>query len=509
MKCTPVFIRLFALLTILVVSFSCNDIVNEPPRNVNFSENTDYTQSADMVLPLIGAYSGFYSRGWETIPLIAVRGDDINPGGLGDQQDFAATDTYQYNKDYWMYNSLWEVNYSDILRGLSAIEEIKLYQEAGADNALANQYIAEVKVLNAYLLFNLSRVFGSVLIPPSADPSDLLATEASSKDEVMQYISDEMAAAAAALPTTHPADRTDLRGGVNRYTALTVQALANLELENYQGVADATGDIINSGVYQLESDFYELFKTQGKLNRENILELQYSDYGTGAGESSFHLYAFYGPQNWTPAVEGANSGWGFFEPSMKFIKFMLDRGEQVRLETSVLFTNRGIAQIQEDPAYADLPDFVSNTTRDGDVINDYARALFASGKMYLPSNELTPGRNGYGNNKNYTCLRYAEVLLMHAEALTRGANSSAMTADAAVNLVRQRAGLSDLSGVTADQVMEEKFAELATEWGSRYYDMVRLRNFSELSYDGRNFTEDKIFLPYPQEQVDMLPGISN
>ena len=80
-----------------------------------------------------------------------------------------------------------------------------------------------------------------------------------------------------------------------------------------------------------------------------------------------------------------------------------------------------------------------------------------------------------------------------------------MTADAAVNAVRERAGLTPLSGVTNAQVMDEKFAELAMEWGTRFYDMVRLGKFDELSYDGRTFTEDKIFYPYPQTQVNLLP----
>ena len=71
--------------------------------------------------------------------------------------------------------------------------------------------------------------------------------------------------------------------------------------------------------------------------------------------------------------------------------------------------------------YTDLPSFVSNTTRDGDVINDYARALFASGKNYLPSIQLTDQKNDYGAGKNYLVIRYPEVLLMYAEALTRGA----------------------------------------------------------------------------------------
>jgi hypothetical protein len=190
---------------------------------------------------------------------------------------------------------------------------------------------------------------------------------------------------------------------------------------------------------------------------------------------------------------------------MKWIKFMLDRNETIRLETSVLFTDRGIAEIQTDPLYANLPAFVSSTTRSGDKINDYERAMFASGKHYLPSNQLTEGRTSYGTNKNFQCIRYAEILLMYAEALTQGASGSAGSADEAVNDVRARAGLSPLSGVTTDQVMDEKYAELAMEWGVRYFDMVRLGKYNELSYDGRTFSEDKIFLPYPQNQVDQLP----
>jgi len=133
--------------------------------------------------------------------------------------------------------------------------------------------------------------------------------------------------------------------------------------------------------------------------------------------------------------------------------------------------------------------------------------MFCSGKHYLPSDQLTPGRTDYGTNKNFPGIRYAEVLLMYAEALKQGATGTAGTAETAVNLVRVRAGLSPLGTVTLDDVMDEKYAELAMEWGSRFWDMVRLGRYSELSYDGRTFTEAKIFLPYPQAQVDLLPPL--
>ncbi len=498
----------FVTLTVLFAT-ACHDLLDEPAENKAFTEDTDYTNSNNMILPLIGAYAEFYSRGWEDFPLIAVRGDDVNAGGLGDQQDYAETDKYNYNKDYWMYNSVWQNLYNDMFVAHSAMEQIELYKENGGNEAKANQYIAEAKVLRAFLLFQTSRVWGNILVPTSSDPSEFYVASVTPKDEVMKHISDQMDEAIPYLPDMNPNARTDIRGGVTRYTALAIKALANLELKEYQKVADATGQIISGGKFMLETDFYNLFKIKGKLNSENLLELQYSDLGLGSGTNYSYLFGFFGPQNWTPKVTGAGSGWGFYEPSLKYIKFMLDRGETVRLETSVLFTDRGIAEIKKDAKYASLPAWISNTTRSGDKITDYARAMFASGKHYLPSDQLTPGRTDYGTNKNFTCIRYAEVLLMHAEALTNGATSSAMTAVAAINAVRERSGMPALSSVTNEQVMEEKYAELAMEWGTRFYDMVRLGKTSELSYDGRTFSADKAFLPIPQTQVDLLPVLGS
>jgi hypothetical protein len=502
-----ILLKSLALLGLALIAPACADILNEAPENAAITNETDYTKTDNMILPLIGAYAEFYTRGWEGIPLISVRGDDVNAGGLGDQQDFAECDLFNYNKDFWMYNSLWQVFYSDIFDMRSTMEQIRLYQQNAPNKALADQYIAEAKTMEGFLMLQLSRVWGDVLIPTSSDPSDLLSAELSTKDEVMAYISKRMDEAIPQLPAVHPSERTDVPGGVTKFTALAIKALANLELNNFQEVADATSEIIASGRFELEPDFYELFKIKGKLNRENILELQYSDFNQPSGDSRNYLMAFFAPQNWTPKVTGAGAGWGFYEPSFKFIDFMLNRGESIRLETSVLFTDRGIAEFKTYGGYADedLPAFMNNTTRSGDQINDYARAYFSSGKHYLPSEQLTPGRTSYGSNKNYTCIRYAEILLMHAEALANGANSNTMSALEAINLVRTRANMPSLSSVSLDNVLDEKFAELAMEWGIRYYDMIRYQRYNELSYDGRTFSQGDEFLPYPQNQVDQLP----
>ena len=99
---------------------------------------------------------------------------------------------------------------------------------------------------------------------------------------------------------------------------------------------------------------------------------------------------------------------------------------------------------------------------------------------------------------------------MYAEALTRGATSTLpLSADDAVNLVRARADLDDLTNVTTEDVLNEKFAELGMEWGKRYYDMVRDENTGELSHEGKTFSMDKAYLPFPADQVSELPQLAD
>ena len=497
---------LFALLGVMFIG--CSDELDQPELNNNFAGGTDFSKTDDMVFSLIGAYQSVSSRGWEQPLVVSTRGDDVN--AAGDQQGLKNQDRYVYDNSFFGSRTLWETYYGDIIRCHTAMEQIERYREFADEDgiALANQYISEVKVLRAILLFQLSQVYGSVFIPESSNLNDFAnVTSVPSKDEVMQHISDQMDEAIPNLPDMRPNERTDLPGAVTRYTALMIKAVANQELKNYQAVADAAGQIIASGKFSLYPDFYELFKTPGKLSNENIFEFQYSDFGQGEGERVGHLYAPYGPNSWTPSVAGSSNGWGFFEPSMKYVQFMLDRGETDRLETSVFFSQRGIDSIIATSSYtaSTLPDFVSPTTRDGDTNTSDVRSIFSSGKHYLPTNQLIPGRTAYGSNKNYIVFRYAETLLIYAEALVQGASNSAMTADQAVNLVRGRAGMTPIAGVTLDQIVDEKYAELSMEWGKRFFDMVRLGRNEELSYEGRTFTASKAFVTYHQDQIDEFP----
>ncbi|HSJ67742.1 MAG TPA: RagB/SusD family nutrient uptake outer membrane protein [Anditalea sp.] len=495
------------IFTATVIPTSCIGLLDEPLENAIIADETDYTLSGNMIQMLYGAYGELYRSQWETHTLFGIRGDDVT--AAGDQVPLTETDLFLYDRNFWMYNSVWLNLYSDLIYWHGAIEEIRLYQQAGANTTNAEQYIAEIKVMQGMELIQLAKLWGSILIPTSSQPAELYNIELSTFEEVMQHVSALMDEALPALPNVHPRERSDVRGGITAGAALAVKAMANLELNNWAAVTEATGAIISSGNYALEPNYYQLFKIPGKLNRENVLEFQYSDFGTSTGTLTSYPFVTYGPASWTPAVPGASNGWGFYAPTAKYIRFMLDRGEQTRLRTTVLFTPDGIAEVQSEPGYETLPDWVSNVTPDGDVFNNHPRYNFLSGKHYLPSTQLTEGRFGYATNKNFTAIRYAEILLMHAEASVNGGAGS-ISADEAVNLVRARAGLAPITGVTIEDVLDEKFAEFGMELGIRFYDLMRYGIEDELNFGGRNFNiANHRFLPYPLEQITILPQIDS
>jgi hypothetical protein len=150
MKLIIKYMKVAFLVITLLGAAACSEKLNTLPENKAFTAGTDYTKTSDMILPLIGLYSTNYSIGWECLPCYAVRGDDVNPGGLGDQIDFANEDKFSYNKDFWMFNSVWQGFYSKVFTANSTIEQVALYQKnatSASDKSKGDQYIAEAKVL--------------------------------------------------------------------------------------------------------------------------------------------------------------------------------------------------------------------------------------------------------------------------------------------------------------------------------------------------------------------------
>ena len=503
---------------------ACDGQLDEPLENEPINRETNPDTQLSL---LYGAYSSLYDMPWMIPPTIGLRGDDVDSGpGDDDQPQMDDMANYVYDANAWFFNNSWNHLYNDINNDFwAAIEEIEQINAELEDPSTGEQYVAEIKVMIGFEMLQLTRLWGDILVPIGSSIDEFVVLPVTPRLEVLQFISDLMDEAIVDLPDMRPNQRTDVPGGVTSYTALAIKAMANLDAQNWNEAASATSEIINSGLFSLYPDFYELFNKSGELSDEILLEFQFDDFGaqaTADDDNFNHLYSFYGPPGagWFPAIDGVAGGWGFWEPTPKYVQFMLDRNESVRLEKSVFATPEGV-RFLESQGYTDLPSFMDIITiangdedvevvlnRAGDGFADNNRKIFNAGKHILDTDQISSEVTRFNSGKNMIFIRYAEVLLMHAEALVNGGSGTALSADEAVNLVRNRVGMAPLAGVTIDDVLDEVYAEMSSEWGIRFAAVVRNGAIDELNEGGRkNYTDDKRFLPYPVSQVDFLPQL--
>ncbi|MCC8152798.1 MAG: RagB/SusD family nutrient uptake outer membrane protein [Tannerellaceae bacterium] len=470
---------------------SCSDYLDKLPENKYDVEEIDYSKTENMFQVVSGAYAvirtsqGFGS--WAGFGLIAIRSDDTEKGSTPtDQIEYQYAKDFEYFKikEFWALDGEWENLYYAVQVCNSALESLNLYKEhINNDNdiKLNAQYQAEVKFLRAYLYFYIARLWGDA--PLLMDNSQVVdGIGKTSREEILSAISSDLDECITNFPALRP-NEMPYPGQVTRYSAQGLKAKIQADLGDWDAVLTATEDIINSGKFELYNDYYEYFKKPGKLCNENLFELQYTDFNSSTGEvvESDSWFTFQGPRSEIIGVKPISSGWGFMIPSTSIIKLFTDRGETIRYTTTFLFTGE----------YTPSGDYlVSADTGDPTVYN---------GKAYLPSVQLTDGRSDYGVGNNIRMLRYADILLLNAEAKVRKGQNG----DTPFNLVRDRADMPHLNNVTLEQILEERQVEFACEWGERYFDLLRTdRAASVLPGFVKGESE---FYPVPQSQIDMNP----
>ena len=476
---------LWALLLVMTFS-SCSDFLDKLPENRVEAELVDYTKTSDMYMPVSGTYAVARNKfsAWMAFGLIAVRGDDVDKGSSPtDQIEFKYCKEFQYDRitGYWALNAAWEGLYNVVSTSNAALESLDKYAAHitnEADRKKYAEYTAEVRFIRAFSYFRIVNLWGNAPLLLNNQELNLVK---SSREEIYNFIYSELEYCVANLPALRPNEQTNKLGAVTRYTAQALLAKAYLYNENWDGVLAATNDIISSNKFSLYNDFYQLFKIPGKLSNESLFELQYTDFGNGSGDivSSDAWFAFQGPRGGKSPIEG----WGFMTPTDNVRAFFAARGETVRSDASFLVAGK--------------------TTLSGDTIKPglAGEPTCYNGKAYTPSNQLTPGRTSYGANNNIRILRYADVLLMNAEAkIHKGQNG-----DAEINQVRERAKLAPLTGATLDQLLDERRAEFAMEWGELFFDLVRTdKAAGTLPGFVKGVSE---YYPIPQNQIDLNPNL--
>jgi hypothetical protein len=379
---------------------------------------------------------------------------------------------------------MWNQYYGIIKTANAALESLDEYNANITDEATRNKnlsYQGEVRIIRAYAYYRLAQEFGAVTILRSNDQVDM---RRSTRDAVLRYALEDLEFAISNCETVHPKN-AEHEGAYTAYTAAALAAKAYLILGDYANVERTTNYIISSNQFSLYPDFYQLFKIPGQLCSESLMEIQATDFGMGSGDQITvdNFFAACGPGLWNESQGLYIGGWNFVGYETSFQDWATARGETVRATTSFLRAD--------------------TTTPSGDVVQRNGNAQNTdcwNGKWYLPIDQLTPGRTDYGGANNVRVLRYAEVLLMNAEALVRQGKSG----DQPFNLVRARADMPTLSGVTVDQILDERRMELCCEWGTRYEDLMRTGQAASVL---SAWSADKAYYPVPTAHLTDYPEL--
>ncbi len=367
---------------------------------------------------------------------------------------------------------------------------------AGQSNA---QYEAELRVLRAFYYARLLDTYGRVKIVTTSGQDAPQAT----RQEVYDFVVSELNAAidSGNLLAVPPNNAM-----ITESAARGILARVYLNAEVYTGtpqwaeVIIHTDAIINTGNYNLEPNYSDAFKPDNDNSIENIWVVPY-DQTTGTGMNIAQMTLHYGSQQtWNLEAQP----WNGYAALEEFYN-SYDSGDERK-------ENNFLVGIQNTADGVPIIDFASETT-DPDLELNYKPEI----------NEVFPNANRDGGarlykfnftncqrpdmNNDYPLVRYADVLLMKAEAVARNAGnwSDPMTLSL-VNQVRTRAGISTVSSLTADSFLAERGREMFMEV-TRRSDLIRYDKWGEAWWEKDANASDHLKLfPIPLAQIEASGG---
>lgn len=407
---------------------ACNDFLSTEPRG-QLTTPSFFESEAHALQATNATYSML--RNW-TVHVFSwlgqteIASDDADKGSIPGDADFlGALDNLVWDPGNLAFRDPWIGYYRGIYRANVAIEGIP--RVTSMDAELRDRLIGENKFLRAYYYFHLVRAYGDVpLITHPLAPSEY-GQERAPAAAVYDQIEQDLTDAIAVLPESYPATE------VGRATAGAAEALlgkVHLYQQEYEAAYTHLSNVIGSGDYDLVSDYGTIWTVAGENSIESIFEVQaVAVEGGNNGES--------GGASQYAEVQGIrappNTGWGFNTPSPA-LEASYEPGDP-RLEAVVLYPWEALP---DDPTRVVYRNPAMPNSR-------YNQKVYVS-----PDN---PG--GTGNaGVNIRRIRYADVLLMGAEAAARTGNEP--DAIAWLNEVRERArnGRTKTLGFTEETLAE-------------------------------------------------------
>ena len=509
--------KLYILGLITVFAFSCTDLQEDP---VGLLAPEGYFRTEKEVQTAInGCYGSmasslYYGNGLTTH--LQIMSDMVDLGlNFSNYADFA---TFIHTPTNTFPRDLWGCSY-----GIIGIANTAVYGVTQIDEtqAVKNRLEAEARFVRAFVYYHLVQLFGQI---PYLDNVDIVIADVkkSSVSDVYAGIISDLEFAKEHLPMQHP--NGDVRTRPSKGTAATVLASVNLTRGNWQAAYDNAKWVIDNKStlnYELEPDFQNLFRaeTQDK-SKEYIFAVDFKGniYG-GSGVNAFTLENDHtlGAFNSVDGAAKPYRGWSMLVPSLKVYLTWDDKDYRKKVS---------------------LTDSIKTTDN---IIHPYTHSLWKIKRPHAAKFERFSGvmkseTAGWRSDMNYVCFRYAEVLLIAAEA----GNEIGKTSEAVgyVNQVRARARAGGVinwagggygsygpsespanvsTGISKDDfrnlVLDDRRLELAFEF-KRWYDIVR-RDLGDQVFGPNgletqpNFNKSKHYLiPIPQTEMDIHPSLA-
>ena len=464
------------VLTMPFVGCQSADQLLDVTSPTTVSDETFWTQENDAILTLNGTYSALPD--WFEI----IGQDGLTDNGAVNRQfdsryvfsDGTADPLSAYGRERWQR---W---FPGVARANILLGNIDRIPAGKIDPNRKARYIAEAKFLRAVLYLQLVATYGPVPMPltPLTDAESRELTNATVPQLYDQIIKD-LDEAAAVLPVSYTGN--DI-GRATKYAALSYKARAALYSGRFQVAADAAKEVIDANVYALHPNYGELFLYAGETSKERIFTHNYAKTTQASGQNN-NIFGEYGPYT--------NSASATVVPIRQLVDSYLMK-DGLPITTSPLYNPKAWTPedtlsytSNRDPRLAftilypgapwdggvfdSRPRGISSKPEAIDLQNAQVSVTGFNIRKYIDVTDKTDRGNG---GIDIILMRYADVLLMYAEAKFELGQGDDPTAIDAFNAVRQRVGMPTVTTLTEDLIRNERRDELAFE-GLRLFDIRR------------------------------------
>lgn len=488
---------------------SCSDFLDQNPK-VTVAKQTYYSNDKEANTAIVGLYSFLQLERTEVGPIMVV-GDDCSDdctignskseayswfGGVAEQMI-----SFETQPNNWLSNQSWQSIWFGISNCVQALDRLEANKEAIGNKY--NQYVGEARFLRAAYYFLLTRMYGRQPLMEHTFNYEEFFTPRATIEQTWQFIEDDLKAAAELLPEKSQYEQSDL-GRATKGAALTLLGKCYLYQSKWQDTYDTLLKVIQSGEYDLEPNYADVFDLDHENGIESIFEIQHSISGTGWSDANEgNILSFYEHDATDDGVKW-HSGWSMHCPTQDLVD-EYEAGDP-RLKATILFPDEYF---------------------DGRVNKNIASPTgYHSKKWYVPYAQRSQ-KDQSDNPKNVILMRYADVLLQMAEAC----NELDLPDKALVYLkkVRDRARNSAQESTTnllpavtttdkealRNAIYHERRVELACE-GERFYDLVRQGRAGKVmkayqakygGLKGKAWKDGKSELqPLPEAQVTLSNG---